>query len=742
MKKRWLAGLLAGWFLLPLGACGGGEKAEQPAMGRYVEVEFTDRLPDVGIRQILAMQASEESGLCLLAYVANTEHPDRWLDLACYRSEDGGESWSAQDITGIDASMDGWQVNAATWDSQGRLYLHAEQWNGDGTYTEAFLRETEEGTMERLPFEVPQTLDGSGLRTFRVADNGDLLVDCWWEIMHVDGESGAVKNRLIPESDSTQEGYHIQGNTAVLARPKELIFYDMEAGEETGSMQTSALLNETYSNSQWNRVAAYGSDGSIYYADATGIYRGQPGNSMQEQMVDGGRSSLGKPSFQMQQDLLVLKDRIFVVGWEDDTWRLLCYQYDPDVPTLPGTELRIWSMEEDPLLRQAIGVFQKANSHVYVSYEVGFNGADGVSQEDAIKALTTELLAGQGPDVLDLDGLPLSAYIEKGVLLDLGTLASSQTLLPNIAGTYLQPDGSCPAIPTQFSVPLLHGSSSAIAASRDLPDMVHWLKENRAAFNHPLSMEKLIWLLDFFAGPYMDRLAAGDRATLTEYLTNLKEIWDMEQGKLVEDGLSGEPDFNFGALSWSVDACGIHMGELCKFEGLYAAWQTSENKGDGVTDTLFGGNLYRPRCILGVNARSEVAEEATAFVETVLSQPVQSAAVGVGMPVNIAAFDATTQADEDPIRNGRYSTYGTTLVDKDGGDVPIMLGINYPPEEYRREWAERIKALDTPVNWELTAMNIIEAETADFFAGTMTLEATVERVSQKLELYRSERGTS
>ena len=46
-------------------------------------------------------------------------------------------------------------------------------------------------------------------------------------------------------------------------------------------------------------------------------------------------------------------------------------------------------------------------------------GEDGVTAEDAVKALNTELLAGNVPDVLVLDGLPADSYIEKGILADI-----------------------------------------------------------------------------------------------------------------------------------------------------------------------------------------------------------------------------------------------------------------------------------------------------------------------------------
>ena len=53
-------------------------------------------------------------------------------------------------------------------------------------------------------------------------------------------------------------------------------------------------------------------------------------------------------------------------------------------------------------------------------YKVAMGQDAAGTEQDYIKALNTELLAGTGPDVLVLDGLPIASYIQKGVLAELG----------------------------------------------------------------------------------------------------------------------------------------------------------------------------------------------------------------------------------------------------------------------------------------------------------------------------------
>ena len=740
--RRLLAGLLALAMALPLTACGGkGEEGGTPAMGRYVEETRT--LPE-GTEQVLALRADAQGELDLLCYIPNAEEPERWLDLGLFHSADGGVTWTAQDSTALNTSaMEDYMLETACWDSRGELWFFgydtSEEPPEGEYYTARFFRMAAEGQeVTDLDFNMDQ-IEGAGPRSFKVADNGDLLVDCWWVLYHLDGETGAVKNQFEVE-DGSVEGYDIRGNEAVYCANDALVFYDMEAARETGRVAAASFVHSSNDNSTWNRLAAYTPDGSVCYADAKGIYRTQTGNSMLEQVVDGGLTSLGTPSFLMQF-FVPLDDSFLMVSWVNEAWSLTAYVYDPGVPTLPGQELRVWSMEEDPLVRQAIGTFQKDHPEVYVTYELGYTEGEGsYSWDDALKTIATELVAGKGPDVLVLDGMPLDSYAEKGVLLDLSEdfAALEDRLLPHKAAACRRADGTLPGIPLQFDAPVLHASTAAVSASRDLESMVDWLEANRDSFNHPLSVTEIDWIMQVFTLTDRDRLYAGDEAAWTAFLTQMKRIWDMEQGRVVEDSWGLHPEFGFGALAWSIDAVGIDLGYLCSFDSLYAAWQASQNRGDGETVPLFGHGLYQPKTILGINARSQNTAVARQFLATALSEEVQGSGVGTGMPVNAAAFDASTQEDPDPNRNGHFSTYGTTLTDKDGADVPIYVTIDYPPEDYRSAWAETLKALDTPVLLDGSIQTIMEQETADYFAGKQDLDGAVDRVIGKLELYLAE----
>ncbi len=88
--------------------------------------------------------------------------------------------------------------------------------------------------------------------------------------------------------------------------------------------------------------------------------------------------------------------------------------------------LTVYSLKRNDLIIDMISEFQDQYPDIELIYETG-EGADGsITMSDRIRALNARILAGDGPDVLLLDGLPVDSYIEKGILEDLTTVLGSE----------------------------------------------------------------------------------------------------------------------------------------------------------------------------------------------------------------------------------------------------------------------------------------------------------------------------
>lgn len=127
-----------------------------------------------------------------------------------------------------------------------------------------------------------------------------------------------------------------------------------------------------------------------------------------------------------------------------------------------------------------ISQFQKANPDVTVKLEIGMTGQDGITEADAIRTLNTEILAGNGPDMIRLDGFSIDTYTEKGLLADVShVLDQSGPLLEQITHCY-ETNGSVYAVPTTFAIPAIYGPSHIVSQIRDIDTLVSAMTQAQA----------------------------------------------------------------------------------------------------------------------------------------------------------------------------------------------------------------------------------------------------------------------
>lgn len=109
-----------------------------------------------------------------------------------------------------------------------------------------------------------------------------------------------------------------------------------------------------------------------------------------------------------------------------------------------------------------------------------------MTREDAVKRLNTQVLAGEGPDILLLDGLPAETYMEKGMLKDirpiLEGLPEEEALFANVVDSFTDGDGAVYTMPMCIRVPLLVGDREQIAGMNDLERIAAKMENRRAEY--------------------------------------------------------------------------------------------------------------------------------------------------------------------------------------------------------------------------------------------------------------------
>ncbi|MEN6419968.1 MAG: hypothetical protein ABFC73_13715, partial [Clostridiaceae bacterium] len=484
----------------------------------------------------------------------------------------------------------------------------------------------------------------------------------------------------------------------------------------------------------------YAPDGALYLCDSTGLYRHTQDGTLWENIMEGNTCNQGLPSF-MPVGMDVKKgepDTIYVYG-EGTT--LLKYAFDPTAPLSASKTINVFSLRANETVQQAIVIFNRSQNEFAASYTAAMEQGAAGTEQDYIKALNTELLAGTGPDVLILDGLPVNSYIQKGVLADIGAVVDgAEPVLGNIRAASTASDGVLYAMPCGFQLPLAYApgntesvfaSLSALASACETAGSTPLLAS--AAFNYQTLAEVL---LSYYGAGMLSGNADDIRSFLTDAGriaqsigtgSKLCEGWEAVQGTPDEELLTGMRINNGGPQFWA-DMTGraqgallLPLGSLVDIMLPYAA-ATQKNA------TLCGvANTYEPVGLVGINKAGASQDAAAQFVQTLLSYAVQHAIKYTSeFPVNMQAITETMASVDNSISQSMHLDAGNSLDSE------------WPSEAVRNQLLSMMQQVAVPLTTDSTLSDMLSPAIVAYLDGSETLETAVTKLESVISTYLSE----
>lgn len=501
----------------------------------------------------------------------------------------------------------------------------------------------------------------------------------------------------------------------------KLLCFDLETGAEEDAL---SLENTAASNPN---CLFSDREGNVYTANSGGIHRIVPGGVIWETVLDGKLSSINAPSIDLSDVLSDGSGGFYLYAYSQaGGYRLTHAVYDEATPSVPSRELSVYSLRQNYTVQQAIATFQANNPDVMVNYQIGLGSDTSATVEDVIRSLNQELLAGKGPDVLILDGLPVDSYIEKGVLADLSGLAASLegTYFEQVLNTFRRGD-SLPAIPGRFSVPMLFGRDGAGDAIQSLADIAAG-GDNLIALNP--DTKQFLTLLSAESYPaWIGADGALDSEKLALFLTDAKAVYDRyhrRDDQMTAYTISASTlgsvriEFSEDYAEFQEDKTKLLMADvagLTYFNMVCEPWNASEAQ---VQVRLLPGQAqgcYLPGAIAGVNAAGKQQEEAMGFVKTLLSTEVQFLSFNDGFGVSKTALEQEMARYRE-----RLKEIGYEVVDF---------------AEYLYPLLSQIK---TPVVADQTLLDAVIGEGMKVLDGSETVEEAVQAVQKKMEIRLAE----
>ncbi|HIR28804.1 MAG TPA: extracellular solute-binding protein [Candidatus Choladousia intestinigallinarum] len=755
--KRITAGVLCGGLFA---ACLGGfqgyaQEESEPAMGRYLETSL--EVPVSEIKDIVRM----EDGALRIA--GNYEGEGGEVLFGLFDSQDGGESWEM--AASLPQEYGQAYITAAVLDRQGggAAVVMTEDENSEDGYAWEILNFEGDGQAQAFPMA-----EDKFITSLAVAEGGSLIaLAANGQAMTLDRSTGETLLEL-PSSDRANALGTFQ-NQALLLTSSEIQGIDLDSGTPqprdeslNEALYAQGSSYESMTSSTYPIVFAEEED-RLYYATEAGIFSHTAGGSVVEQIVDGTLCSLSSPAV----GLIALEadGEVFYAAVlnGDGGCQILKYEFSPDTPAVPDTELTIYSLEDNSELRQAIVLYQSANPDVYINYQTGMTGEDGMTVSDALRTLNTDILAGNGPDLLLLDGMSVDTYREQGLLLDLSPvvdeLSQSDGLLENIADTYRTEDGVW-AVPARFAIPVLVGESELIGQVESVEDLKNLLLQTggEKLVIGPIDVVGLAEALyPVCAGSWQKEDGTIDSEKLREFVNLVKDVYDVQMEAMVsvygqeymdeyQENLrqyvfsanmpmTWDGDFTYGMIGLQQGEIQLKIGQLTDYFDMSEVATINEQEGKFSYISLPGqeSGVYIPVNTYGVVSTSQKQEEALDFVKFLLSAEVQSQSLYFPMPVNKTAFENLLTS----YGWGENTNYSMASSDTQTGEY-VELNYMWMTEEEAEEFTALAESLDTPAFMDQIVKNTVLENLILCLDGEMSEEETVNAVMQTINLYLAE----
>lgn len=602
-----------------------------------------------------------------------------------------------------------------------------------------------------------------------MSDDGRIFVNTHGNIIYEVREDGSSREFLTVDS-----GYpslvSFVGNRMILDGYDydTLLIYDIEKEEYVKDEVLDDFIRQNYPKRDFNGTSWFdlyffpGEENVLYLAGKKGLYRHVLEGSAVEQIIDGSLCTLNNPAYGIQ-GMTALDNNEFLAFFTDG--RLVRYTYDPNVPTVPSERLKAYSLKENNTLRKAINLYQGEHPEVYVEYEIGMGENDSVTREDALKKLNTQIMAGEGPDLMILDDMPIDSYIEKGVLLDLADhldgLSGEQELFPNLVDAF-RTDGRIFMIPCEFQLPMVLGEekyTSQIDGLSGIAEAVEGMRaDNPGADLLDICSELGIMrtLTAVCAPSWKNEDGSINTEAVSEFLKNAKRVYDAQMDGLPESEMEkyrqrNEEWRSYYNFTWEESPYFINgLDEIGYIEGnkkldfgtvgyAYAySFVTSlerlEELKDSRTDFLNGqgGKVFLAQTLAGISASSPYTAKALELLDVLIGKE----EVGSNFPVNRAAFEESLCPEPEFYKSDDVPYSSISSSNADG--MIVELDIYWITEEHKEKLRGWIASADTAYISDRVLEDAVYEKGAAYIRGEQSLEDAVSEIEKKMAIYMAE----
>lgn len=392
--------------------------------------------------------------------------------------------------------------------------------------------------------------------------------------------------------------------------------------------------------------------------------------------------------------------------------------------------LRLYTLKENENLWQSAKLFMEKYPKYPVVIEVGISEEDGKTVSDAIRSLNTEIMAGNGPDIILMDGLPIEDYIEKGGLEDLSDMVESvkengEEFFENVLSPYEKGE-KVYAIPSRFSVPIIIGKEGAVTPEevKTLSGTLKTRTEEQIKGIARNATKSIPLLLLTFWNDIISEESVVDQEALSTFLEEARMLFDASEIDLELPYYSGDAGVTMAFQKDILSVDEMDMGQtLAQLESVSANspvfydYLNSES-----------GKRFIPKWIFGITASSEKKEAAKAFLSYFLSSE------------NMDQYDWTLSVNKTSFRKTLpiSETKEQMTVMYPEQDSAEGIRIQKLNAEEAEEFVNFLSEADTKIAVEQALFEEILTQAEHYVYGEESLESAVNAIVEKVEIYQAE----
>ncbi len=489
---------------------------------------------------------------------------------------------------------------------------------------------------------------------------------------------------------------------------------------------------------------------NLYIMLSSGIYRYQLGSNLIEHIVDeagtsfvGGRDGMGDFLPAGEDFYVVLSKGAIVQYTTADASEVATNVEKEETPELQDAELSVYSLYPSDMLDQVVGLFTAKYPNVEVSVEIGIEDESGISVNDAVKALNTKLLSGEGPDVMVLTGLDIDTYADNGMLMDLTEVYDAvkddhPDMFLNILDAYRREDGTIYALPARFSAPVVVAQKDVLPTITDAASVIDIIDNGK---DYPLGNALNIYYADelydtfypVYAGRVFDGAGKYNSNELKTFMEDMKQIWDVlrkqttaaeqetsdEELPICKNNLSYKVDGLFKRAESEQDIAITQFKVPMQYFNLVAIMNEVDDSYGFESFSYDESHIFESTFTVGINSETKYSEAAQYFVMELFEEDAQVIYAEEGEALNM----------EPELEF--YEEMGVFVDD-------YNIKFSFPSDESRNYVMDYFKGLDTPVTVNPIIREIILTDFESYLNGDISIDDYMNSVNTSIELYMSE----